>query len=96
MYKRQGQLRAVALLGQDRELIREACARLAPQLPVFVTDETDPQHAMQQVCDFAAAQAQPGDTVLLAPAAASLDMYPGMAARGEAFRAAALRACPSD
>ncbi len=90
------QLRAVALLGQDRELIREACARLAPQLPVFVTDETDPRRAMQQVCDFAAEQAQPGDTVLLAPAAASLDMYPGMAARGEAFRAAALRACPSD
>ena len=88
------QMRAVALLGQDRQLLRDAFARLAPQVPVFVTDETDPELAMQQVVDFAAAQAQPGDTVLLAPAAASLDMYPGMAARGEAFRAAAVRACP--
>lgn len=88
------QMRGVALLGQDRELLRDAFARLAPQVPIFVTDETDPELAMQQVVDFAAAQAQPGDTVLLAPAAASLDMYPGMAARGEAFRAAAVRACP--
>ena len=37
----------------------------------------------------AARLAQRGDIVLLAPAAASFDMYDDYAARGEAFRAAA-------
>ena len=87
------QLRAVALMGVDREIVRDALSRLAPDVPVFVTDSTDPDVAMEQVADFAAAQAQPGDTVLLAPAAASLDMYSGMSARGNAFAAAAMRHC---
>ncbi|UIZ93386.1 UDP-N-acetylmuramoyl-L-alanine--D-glutamate ligase [Corynebacterium sp. CNCTC7651] len=87
------QFRAVALLGVDREILREAVERLAPGVPVFVTDSTDPVAAMDAVCEFAAAQAQPGDTVLLAPAAASLDMYSGMSARGNEFAAAAMRHC---
>lgn len=85
------QLRAVALLGVDREVLREALNRLAPGVDVFVTDSTDPVRAMEEVVDFAASKAQPGDTVLLAPAAASLDMYSGMSARGDAFAAAAMR-----
>jgi len=36
----------------------------------------------------AAGLARPGETVLLAPAAASFDMYTGYAARGAAFEAA--------
>ncbi len=36
----------------------------------------------------ASAEAAPGDTVLLAPAAASFDQYPDFEARGEAFVAA--------
>ena len=46
---------------------------------------------MDEVVAWAATQAQPGDTVLLAPAAASLDMFSGMSARGDAFAAAAMR-----
>lgn len=40
---------------------------------------------MAKATEAAAGLAQPGDVVLLAPAAASLDMFPGMARRGELF-----------
>ena len=89
--KHVGHMRAVALLGIDRMAIYDAVKRLAPELPIFVTDSTDPDAAMDAVVRFAGEQAKPGDSVVLAPAAASLDMYPGMSARGDAFRAAAER-----
>lgn len=85
------QFRAVALLGVDRGVLKGAVEKLAPHVPLFVSDATDPERAMAEVVDFAASQAQPGDTVLLAPAAASLDMFPGMSARGNAFADAAVR-----
>jgi UDP-N-acetylmuramoylalanine--D-glutamate ligase len=43
---------------------------------------------MSEVVAAAARLASPGDTVLLAPAAASLDMYASYARRGEAFATA--------
>lgn len=85
------QFRAVGLLGADRMIVLEALRRHAPGVPVFVTDAADPTEAMDAVVEFAAAAAQPGDTVLLAPAAASLDMYTGMSQRGDAFADAAVR-----
>lgn len=85
------QFRAAALLGVDRDIIRASLAHLAPHVPVFVSDSSDPSEAMDQVVAWAATQAQPGDTVLLAPAAASLDMFSGMSARGDAFKEAAMR-----
>ncbi|MGH2358889.1 MAG: UDP-N-acetylmuramoyl-L-alanine--D-glutamate ligase [Candidatus Limnocylindria bacterium] len=47
--------------------------------------------SMDLAVDAAAAAARPGDVVLLAPAAASFDMFADYAARGDAFRAAAAR-----
>ncbi len=43
---------------------------------------------MTEVVRTAAGSARPGDVVLLAPAAASYDMFTGYAARGDAFAAA--------
>jgi UDP-N-acetylmuramoylalanine--D-glutamate ligase len=42
---------------------------------------------MQQAVARAVAEAQPGETVLLAPAAASFDQYPNFEKRGEDFTA---------
>jgi UDP-N-acetylmuramoylalanine--D-glutamate ligase len=75
------------LLGADRAQVAAALARHAPRLPVVQVDSTD-DGAMGEVVRAAARLAAPGDTVLLAPAAASLDMYASYARRGDAFAAA--------
>lgn len=46
---------------------------------------------MDVVVARAAELAQPGDVVLLAPAAASMDMFANYGARGDAFEAAVRR-----
>lgn len=74
------------LLGADRDVIRAAIARHAPDLPVVDVGTAD-DTTMAQVVRAAAGLARPGDTVLLAPAAASLDMFPNYGARGDAFAA---------
>jgi UDP-N-acetylmuramoylalanine--D-glutamate ligase len=83
-------LRGAVLLGIDRALIREALARHAPDVPVVDVPDTD-TGAMERVVREAAALARPGQTVLLAPACASMDMFTSYAARGDAFAAAVQR-----
>ncbi len=85
-----GRLRGAVLIGRDRKEIGAALARHAPQVPVTELDVTD-TGAMADVVRVASRLARPGDTVLLAPAAASMDMFRDYAARGDAF-AAAVRA----
>ncbi|AIG64429.1 UDP-N-acetylmuramoyl-L-alanyl-D-glutamate synthetase [Corynebacterium atypicum] len=78
-------LAGAVLLGVDRQEIADAFRRQAPDVPVRVIDSQDPWDAMEQACRAAAELAPDGATVALAPAAASLDMYRGMAHRGEIF-----------
>lgn len=69
--------RAVALIGRDARLIETAIAGCG--LPIrHVAD-------MDAAVHWLAAQACPGDCVLLSPACASLDMYRNYAHRAEAF-----------
>lgn len=77
-------LRGVVLMGADRALIREALARHAPEVPVTELDRTD-TGAMSEAVREAARLARPGDTVLMAPACASMDMFVNYNKRGEAF-----------
>ncbi|GHE39901.1 UDP-N-acetylmuramoylalanine--D-glutamate ligase [Streptomyces longispororuber] len=77
-------LRGAVLIGADRALIREALARHAPEVPVVDLDRTD-TGAMAEAVRQAARLATPGDTVLMAPACASMDMFTNYNQRGDAF-----------
>jgi UDP-N-acetylmuramoylalanine--D-glutamate ligase len=80
-------MRGAVVLGVDRGEIVEALSRHAPHLPVIDVARTD-DGAMEEAVGAAARIAHDGDTVLLAPAAASKDMYVSYAHRGDAFAAA--------
>ncbi|MGP4113125.1 UDP-N-acetylmuramoyl-L-alanine--D-glutamate ligase [Streptomyces sp. 4N509B] len=87
-------LRGVVLLGADRALIADALARHAPEVPVVELTRTD-TGAMADAVREASGLARPGDTVLLAPACASWDMFANYGERGDLF-AAAVRELAAD
>jgi UDP-N-acetylmuramoylalanine--D-glutamate ligase len=104
-----GRLAGVVLLGRDRAQIAAALARHAPSVPVVEVPSGDDgpmtadgtartgsaEETMAEVVAAAARLARPGDTVLLAPAAASMDVFRDYAHRGRAF-ADAVRALSGD
>ncbi|HEX4701865.1 MAG TPA: UDP-N-acetylmuramoyl-L-alanine--D-glutamate ligase [Pseudonocardiaceae bacterium] len=80
-------LAGVVLIGADREVIAAALARHAPDVPVRRVSGGDDgaMSVMSSAVRAARAMAQPGDVVLLAPAAASQDMFVDYRQRGRAF-----------
>ena len=78
-------VRHVVLIGQDAKLIAAALEGVCT--PEFASDMDSAVRACARV-------AQPGETVLLSPACASLDMFKDYAHRGDVF-AAAVRSLPA-
>ena len=88
---RADRLRAAVLIGADHAGLREALARHAPDVPVVEVDPGDTGSVMNRAVDQAFGLAQRGDTVLLAPACASMDQFSSYAERGDAFAREARR-----
>jgi UDP-N-acetylmuramoylalanine--D-glutamate ligase len=87
-------LRAAVLIGTDRARFAQVLARHAPDVPVTELASTE-TGVMDEAVAQAAVAARPGDTVLLAPAAQSWDMFRDYPARGNAFAAAVSRLADS-
>jgi UDP-N-acetylmuramoylalanine--D-glutamate ligase len=74
-----GKVRHIVLLGQDASLLESALAGVC---------ELQRAESMDEAVQKAARAANVGDTVLLSPACASLDMFRDYAERGDKFAAA--------
>lgn len=88
-------VRVAILIGEDRELIATALSEQAPHIEIIRVD-TPAQYTkggennafMEDVIRRAQERAQSGDTVLLAPACASMDQFLSYGDRGDRFTAA--------
>ncbi|MEI8231501.1 MAG: UDP-N-acetylmuramoyl-L-alanine--D-glutamate ligase, partial [Actinomycetes bacterium] len=79
-----GRVKAAIIIGSDRATVVQAFDECAPQIPKFEI-ACSAELVMQEVIQVAKAHAAPGDVVLLAPAAASMDQFLDYADRGSAF-----------
>jgi UDP-N-acetylmuramoylalanine--D-glutamate ligase len=90
-----GRIKAAILIGADRQLIADALHKHSPETPLVIVDAPgdylrggDSNSLMEAVVGHAASLVAPGDTVLMAPACASMDQFISYADRGDRFAAA--------
>jgi UDP-N-acetylmuramoylalanine--D-glutamate ligase len=88
-------VRVAILIGEDRELIAKELSEHAPAIEILRIDTPsqyskggDDNSLMETVIRAAKERAISGDTVLLAPACASMDQFISYGDRGDRFRTA--------
>lgn len=83
-----GRLRGAVVIGVERDEVMKALKRHAPEIPVFEVVPGETKTIMRSAVERAAALAEDGTTVILSPAAASMDQFVDYADRGNQFIAA--------
>lgn len=81
-------LKAAVVIGEDREPVLQALQQAAPELHVISIAAESKSQVMPLAVAAAGGIATQGDTVLLAPAAASMDQFKDYADRGDQFAGA--------
>lgn len=77
------------MIGEDRELIAKSILDFTKDIVIARVDKTNgAKDLMAEVVKQAKLLAKPGDTVLLAPACASMDQFKSYVERGELFQLA--------